>query len=69
MCDPQFAEKVRRCFVCLGDFAGSSECKNVDQRERREEREREREREREEVERTESNETGSVGRSIDCSRS
>lgn len=28
-----FAEKVRRCFVCLSDFAGSSECKDMDQSE------------------------------------
>lgn len=34
VCDPAFAEKVRRCFVCLDAFAGSSECKDMDQSER-----------------------------------
>lgn len=34
VCDPLFAEKVRRyCFVCLSAFAGSSECKDMDQSE------------------------------------
>lgn len=34
VCCPLFARKVRCCFVCPSAFAGSSECKDMDQSER-----------------------------------